>query len=112
LVWVKRYASGKALLASKREPAYLLAKPNSGARPGSPLPHVLQWQYTGNPFHPAQKPVRSLRPVIEAFTKPGEVGLDPFCGSGSTLPAAKILGRRYIGIERDAEYAKAAQGRL
>ena len=54
----------------------------------------------------------SLRPVIEAFTEPGEIVLDPFCGSGSTLLAAKILGRRYIGIELDAGYAKAAQGRL
>jgi adenine-specific DNA-methyltransferase len=112
LVWVKDYASSKGLLAYQHESAYLLAKGNSGARPDSPLPDVLDWQYTGNRFHPTQKPVRSLKPVIEAFTKPGEVVLDPFCGSGSTLLAAKILGRRYIGIELDAEYAKTAQERL
>jgi site-specific DNA-methyltransferase (adenine-specific) len=112
LVWVKDYTSSKGLLAYQHESAYLLAKGNSGARPDSPLPDVLDWQYTGNRFHPTQKPVRSLKPVIEAFSKPGDVVLDPFCGSGSTLLAAKILGRRYIGIELDAEYAKTAQERL
>ena len=73
---------------------------------------MLRWQYTGNTLHPTQKPVRSLKPVIEAFTRPGEIVLDPFCGSGSTLLAAKILGRRFIGIEVDANYARAAQARL
>jgi site-specific DNA-methyltransferase (adenine-specific) len=113
LVWVKQYASSKGLLAYQHEAAYLLAKGNSGGpRPSSPLPDVLAWHNTGNRFHPTQKPVPSLKPVIEAFTKPGDVVLDPFCGSGSTLLAAKILGRRYIGIELDAEYAEAARQRL
>ena len=71
LVWVKDYASSQGLLAYQHEQAYLLAKGNSGPRPSNPLPDVLDWQYTGNPFHPTQKPVPSLKPVIEAFTKPG-----------------------------------------
>jgi DNA modification methylase len=50
--------------------------------------------------------------LIEAFTQPGDIVLDPFCGSGSTLLAAKILGRRYVGVEIDKEYASAAQARL
>ena len=45
-------------------------------------------------------------------SRPGDVVLDPFCGSGSTLVAAQSLGRRYIGIEIDAEYAEVAQARL
>jgi site-specific DNA-methyltransferase (adenine-specific) len=112
LVWVKRYISGQGLLAYQHEQAYLLAKGSSGQRPLNPLPDVLAWHYTGNPFHPTQKPVRSLKPVIEAFTRQGDVVLDPFCGSGSTLLAAKILGRRYIGIELSADYAEAARQRL
>lgn len=91
LVWVKNYASSRGLLAYQHESAFLLAKGHIGARPSHPLPDVLDWHNTGNRFHPTQKPVPSLRPVIEAFTKPGDIVLDPFCGSGSTLLAAKIL---------------------
>jgi DNA modification methylase len=59
------------------------------------------------------KAVWSLKPVIKASTNRGDVVLDPFCGSGSALLAAKILGRRYIGIEIDAhQYTKSAQARL
>ena len=110
LVWVKRYTSCRGMLAYQHEQAYLLVK-GKAARPRFPLPDVLDWQYTGNPYHPTQKPVRSLKPVIEAFTNRGEVVLDPFCGSGSTLLAAKILGRRFIGIELDAEHCKTARQR-
>jgi len=111
LVWVKRYSSGHGRLAYQHEQAYLLAK-GSGIVPRLQLPDVLTWQYTGNRLHPTQKPVRSLKPLIEAFSKPGELVLDPFCGSGSTLLAAKILGRRYLGIELNAEYCAAARQRL
>jgi site-specific DNA-methyltransferase (adenine-specific) len=111
LVWVKSYASGHGKVDYCHEQAYLLAK-GQGIRPRYVLPDVLSWHYAGNRLHPTQKPVQSLKPVIAAFTEPGEIVLDPFCGSGSTLLAAKILGRRYIGIELDAEYAKTAQERL
>ncbi len=111
LVWPKRYASARRFLGYCHEQAYLLAKGNPLA-PTAPIPDVLEWRYTGNRLHPTQKPVRSLKPVIEAFTEPGDIVLDPFAGSGSTLLAAKILGRRYIGIELDAEYVKTAKRRL
>jgi len=111
LVWPKRYSSGRGLLAYSHEQAYLLAKGNP-PRPKVPLADVQQWHYTGNRLHPTQKPVPSLKPLIETFTRPGDIVLDPFCGSGSTLLAAKILGRRYIGVELDAEYAKAARRRV
>jgi adenine-specific DNA-methyltransferase len=111
LVWPKNYASSRGMLAYQHEQAYLLAKGNP-ARPARPLPDVLEWRYTGNRLHPTQKPVPALKPVIEAFTRRGDTVLDPFCGSGSTLLAAKILGRRYIGIELEREYCAAAQRRL
>ena len=111
MVWIKSYASSRGVLAYQHEQAYLLAK-GRGQRPKRPLPDVLRWQYTGNTLHPTQKPVRSLKPLIEAFTQPGDIVLDPFCGSGSSLLAAKILGRSYIGVEIDKEYASTAQARL
>jgi adenine-specific DNA-methyltransferase len=111
LVWPKRYASAQRFLGYCHEQAYLLAK-GSPPLPPAVIPDVLEWRYTGNRFHPTQKPVPSLKPVIESFTEPGDIVLDPFAGSGSTLLAAKILGRRYVGIELDAQYVETAKGRL
>lgn len=62
--------------------------------------------------HPTQKPVRLMQALIELTTHPGQVVLDPFCGSGSTLVAARDCGRRYIGIERDPEYCVEARRAL
>jgi site-specific DNA-methyltransferase (adenine-specific) len=111
LVWAKRYASRQRYVAYHHEQAYVLAK-GCPERPSISLPDVLTWQYTENRLHPTQKPVSSLVPVVCTFSRPGDVVLDPFCGSGSTLVAAQSLGRRYIGIEIDAEYAEVAQARL
>ncbi|OQW56464.1 MAG: modification methylase [Proteobacteria bacterium HN_bin10] len=66
----------------------------------------------GRKLHSTQKPEALLHRVILATTKPGEVILDPFFGTGTTGAAAKRLGRHYIGIERDADYAEAARARL
>src|SRR5919199_1674833 len=111
LVWVKRYASNKRFVGYAHESAYLLAKGNP-PQPKSVIRDVLAWRYTGNGLHPTQKPVMALRPPIQAFTRPGEIVLDPFVGSGTTAVAAKTLGRRYIGIDIDPKYAVCAQLRV
>ena len=111
LVWVKRYTSSAGFLCYRHESAFLLLK-GDAQKPDWPLPDVLPWYYSGNRLHPTQKPVPSLKPVIEAFTSPGDMVLDPFCGSGSTLLAAKILGRRFVGVEMDAAFCQQAQRRL
>ncbi len=62
--------------------------------------------------HPTQKPEALLHRVILAASKPGDVVLDPFFGVGTTGAAAKRLGRRFVGIERESEYAALARQRI
>ena len=62
--------------------------------------------------HPTQKPEALLRRVLIASTKPGDVVLDPFFGTGTTGAVAKSLGRGFIGIERDPRYAELAARRI
>jgi modification methylase len=66
----------------------------------------------GKKLHPTQKPEALLARVILASSRPGDLVLDPFCGTGTTAAVAKRLGRCFIGIERDAGYAKAAEERV
>jgi modification methylase len=66
----------------------------------------------GRKAHPTQKPEALLRRVIMATTKPGGLVLDPFFGTGTTGAAARSLGRHFIGIERDPDYAAAARERI
>ncbi|HAH64894.1 MAG TPA: modification methylase [Rhizobiales bacterium] len=69
-------------------------------------------QDSGRKTHPTQKPEALLHRVILASSHAGDVVLDPFLGSGTTAVAAKRLGRHFIGIEREAAYAQAAEARL
>lgn len=73
---------------------------------------MLGWKYSGNRHHPTEKPLTSLQPLIESFTHPGAIVLDPFAGSGSTCVAALQAGRRYIGIELLEQYHRTGQQRL
>jgi modification methylase len=66
----------------------------------------------GRKLHPTQKPEALLARVILAASRPDDLVLDPFCGTGTTGAVAHRLRRRFIGIERDADYAAAAQRRL
>ena len=111
IIFRKRYASKSAFLQYRHEAAYLLIKGNP-AFPASPLPDVMDWTYTGNKLHPTQKSIHILKPLIETFTAPGELVLDPFAGSGSTCIAAKRSGRQYIGIELDSAHHRTATDRL
>jgi adenine-specific DNA-methyltransferase len=111
IVFRKPYASSSRFLRYQHESAYLLAK-GRPPFPEAPPPDVLDWQYTGNRHHPTQKPVKPLMQLIRAFTTQGAVVLDPFAGSGSTLVAAHKSGRRFVGIELDEAYHRAATDRL
>lgn len=66
----------------------------------------------GAHHHETQKPLPLMLELVELFTDPGDLVLDPFCGSGTTGVACLRLGRRFVGIEKDAKYAAVATERL
>jgi DNA modification methylase len=111
LAFPKRYTSRSGYLRGQHECAHLLAK-GYPAKPEYAIGDVLDWTYSGNKLHPTQKPLSVLLPLVETFSKPGSLVLDPFAGSGSTLVAAKSLGRSYFGVELDAQYHAIACQRL
>ncbi|MBN2045882.1 MAG: site-specific DNA-methyltransferase [Anaerolineales bacterium] len=79
------------------------------------FPHVTgaeRFLMAGQKVHSAQKPEALLYRVLLASSHPGDVVLDPFIGSGTTGVVAKRLHRQWVGIERDAEYARIAQARI
>jgi DNA modification methylase len=111
IVFRKSYASRTRYLGYRHESAYLLAK-GRPPLPARPVPDVLDFPYSGNRLHPTQKPIEPLKTLISAFTLPGDVVLDPFCGSGSTLAAAHELSRCYIGIDLDPAHHRTARQRM
>ncbi|HEX7919521.1 MAG TPA: DNA methyltransferase, partial [Bradyrhizobium sp.] len=66
----------------------------------------------GKKVHPTQKPEQLLARVLLSSSKPGDLVIDPFNGTGTTGAVAKRLGRNYIGFERDRTYAAAAEARI
>lgn len=110
-VFPKRYTSGSKFLRYQHECAHLLAK-GYPKEPADTIGDVIDWTYSGNKLHPTQKPLSVLLPLAETFSPPRGVVLDPFSGSGSSLLAAKMLGRSWLGIELDTKYHAIARQRL
>ncbi|MFW6343267.1 MAG: DNA-methyltransferase [Sediminispirochaetaceae bacterium] len=73
---------------------------------------VPYWSMPENTDHPTQKPEKLLAKIILASSSKGDLVFDPFLGSGTTSVTATKLGRRFLGIEREAEYAALAEKRL
>ena len=79
----------------------------------------IEWQWHGmirkgreKRHHPTQKPLGVMLFTIENYTNPGDLVLDPFMGSGTTGAACKMLGRKFIGIEKSYEYFEIAKKRI
>ena len=66
----------------------------------------------GTQLHPTQKPVALMRWIVDRYTQPGNLVLDPYMGSGPIARACKDTGRRYIGIEIEERYCEVAAKRL
>ena len=84
---------------------------NGGGRPATWIGPIVSSQ-SGDRLHSSPKPLWLMRQLIEDFTDPGDTILDPFMGSGTTLRAAKDLGRKAIGIEIEERYCEIAAQRL
>ena len=111
LVWRKGYASRRGFLNARHEQAYLLVKGHP-TKPAHPIDDVQPWEYSGNVAHPTEKAVSVLKPLIQAFSHRGDIVVDPFAGVGSTLVAAALSDRQYVGIELEAKYVEHARRRL
>ena len=111
IVWPKNYASKAGHTEYRHESAYVLAK-GFPRKPKHPISDVQRWEFSGNKEHPAEKAVSVIAPLVRVFSRPGDVVLDPFSGSGSTSVAAALYGRRHIGIELERRYCDLAERRL
>lgn len=76
------------------------------------IPNILRYSKPRGGAHPNEKPVELAAKFIAAHTRPGQLVVDPFCGSGTTLLAAERLGRQWIGIELEPQWAQLAQANM
>ncbi len=109
----KRDDDGKSVYETDAEGRFV----PSGPKRGVPLSDVWDIPYL-NPKakersgYPTQKPILLLERIIQLASDPDDVVLDPFCGSGTTLVASKLLGRRYVGIDISADAVNLSEDRL
>lgn len=109
----ERSSNGKAVYARDDSGEVIL----NGPKKGVPLSDVWEIPYL-NPKakertgYPTQKPILLLEQMIKLTTRPEEVILDPFCGSGTALVAAELLGRQYLGMDTLPEAVELTKSRL
>jgi site-specific DNA-methyltransferase (adenine-specific) len=119
LVWIKdNHGSGDLFgaYAPRHEFCLFCVKPGHPNRilRGKRTSDCLFYSKVPSPklLHATQKPLRMMAHLIERSSEPGDLILDPFAGSGSTCKAAKLLGRKYIGVEIDRSIAATARENL
>jgi site-specific DNA-methyltransferase (adenine-specific) len=96
---------------SQHEQAYLLAKGHP-PRPISAPSDVFDWEQSSPLLHPNQKPLGAISRMLMAYAPQGGCVLDPFCGSGTTLVAARKVGLTAVGIEIDERHCETTAIRL
>ena len=111
LAFVKNVWGLGRFTRGQHETAYLLAKGHP-AIPEFPISDTIEWEREPGAFHPNQKPVQALYPLIATYAPENGVILDPFMGSGSTLRAAKDFGLQAIGVEIEERYCRFAANRM
>lgn len=114
LVWEKNNTSMgdlKGDFAPKVEFVLLMHKGRAMIR-GKRDPNIFRFNRTQNNLHPTQKPVDMCEYLVSKFSDAGQSVLDPFMGSGTTGVACMRTGRKFIGIEKDADYFEIAKQRI
>ena len=113
LVWVKP-EGGMGDLARTFAPAHerMLHLARDSARMRRRLPDAFAASRAGVQRHPTEKPLTVLEGIVRALTEPGDLVVDPFAGSGSTLIAAAAAGRAAWGCEIDEAHYRTAEARL
>ena len=111
LVWDK-CSIGMGRGFRKRHEMVLALEKGTPSYNSDSLANVLTCKRVSTEEHPHKKPIDLMKALISHVTLPGHIVLDPFAGSGTTALAAKELGRKYIGIERDAQHFRTAQARI
>ena len=111
VVWDKQHI-GMGHGFRKRHEMILVLDKGRATFNSAAMPNVLACTRVSTTHHPHTKPVALLETLIAHVTRPGDVVLDPFMGSGSTAVAAKKLSRAFIGIEYEERYIKVAHERL
>ena len=115
ILWFSKGEDARFNLDDVRVPQKYYRKRNNmaGAKPGD------VWQFSHVHYcaaerlpHPTQKPEALLERIVKASSNPGDVVLDPFLGSGTTVRVASVLGRAAAGIEINPDYIEMAQARL
>lgn len=111
IVFVKNVWGLGYFSRAQHDTAYLLAK-GKPRKPAKAISDVVDWRRVSKAQHPNQKPLGAIAPLVAAFATQPSLILDPFCGSGTTLVAARDLGHRAIGIEVDERHCEVAVRRL
>ena len=113
IIWAKNHAQfvTSAHYKGKHEPCYYGHKRNKSARWHGPNNEVTLWEYdraSSNDYHPTQKPIALGERAIRNSSAAGDIVLDGFCGSGSTIIAAENLGRQARAVEISPAYVAVA----
>ena len=103
----------KATFAPRHDTCIFSVKGQYAFPDGRPVDVIQSQRLDGSKLtHPNEKPVDLMKRLIESTTKPNDLILDPFAGSGTTLVAALQSGRRYMGVEISPEHYATAQRRI
>lgn len=117
VVWDKSARGNGMGWRYRRNYEFVLVAHRKGGRlswsnPSLAVPNIVRFMPVLDRVHPNEKPLELVAHFIQLHTHPGDLILDPFCGSGTTLVAAKKLDRKFIGIDISPEYCEIARARL